>query len=417
MLTIAVVFFAMQLAVLSTPVVQVPGRIDIPLTKRRALQADVVDPQNLQEKLTSVIFKIANGLTAYKANTGEDHPLAAGFVFPPAVGGIAQRASKGTEPLQDDDGSLWEGAISVGTPAKTYTVQMDTGSSDLFLPGPTCRSSCSGHKTYDPSSSSTAVDRRKSFSLAYGGGDTVQGAQYLDTVGIAGLTASSQTLGAASEYSEGFSADYFPPDGLLGMAYQSISDYNAPPLFQTLVAQKQVSQSVFAFKLSQSGSTLTLGGADSSKYTGSITYAPVTTKGYWQVTLDAVSVNGNSAVGPLQSVIDTGTTLIIGDASHVKAFYSKISGSKDASSTVGPGYYTFPCSSTPQVSFTFAGQAFKIDPKLFNLGRVSLGSNQCVGGVVGSQSLPFWVVGDTFLQNVYSVYDLSQNRVGFAALK
>ena len=247
--------------------------------------------------LTFCTSKFANGFSAYKANTGEEHPLAAGFGFPPPPGGIGRRASKSAIPLQDDDGSLWQGSLRVGTPPQTYTVQMDTGSSDLFLPGPRCQSSCSGHRIYNPSASSTAVDRHRTFSLAYGGGDTVEGEQYLDTVSIAGLPvsilpyslsyaadmstflqASGQTLGAASQYSEGFSADDFPPDGLLGMAYQSISDYNSPPLFQTLVAQKQVAQAVFAFKLSSSGSLLTLGGVDDTKYTGSITYAPVTTK-------------------------------------------------------------------------------------------------------------------------------------------
>ncbi len=141
-------------------------------------------------RLTLCISKYANGLAAYKANTGQDHPLAAGFAFPPALSPITGRTSKGAEPLQDDDGSLWEGAISVGTPAKTYTVQLDTGSSDLFLPGPKCQT-CSGHKIYDPASSSSAVDRHRTFSLAYGGGDTVEGEQYLDTVTMAGLTVRS----------------------------------------------------------------------------------------------------------------------------------------------------------------------------------------------------------------------------------
>ena len=67
-------------------------------------------------------------------------------------------------------------------------VDFDTGSSDLFLPGPDCGSTCSGHTTYDPSSSSTSKDVGKSFSLAYGDGSTVSGEQYTDTVSIAGLT-------------------------------------------------------------------------------------------------------------------------------------------------------------------------------------------------------------------------------------
>ena len=64
----------------------------------------------------------------------------------------------------------------------------------------------------------------------------------------------------------------------MGMAYQSISAYNAPPVFQSLLAQKQISTPVFSFKLSTSGAELLLGGTDDNLYTGSFTYAPVTTQ-------------------------------------------------------------------------------------------------------------------------------------------
>jgi cathepsin D len=132
--------------------------------------------------------KCANGLAAFKANTGQDHPLADGFQFPAALN--MDRRAKSSEPLQDDDGYLWQGSINVGTPAKTYTVQLDTGSSDLFLPGPDCNTNCAGHKVYNPSASSSAVDRHRSFYLEYGDGSSVEGEQYVDTVTIAGLTVS-----------------------------------------------------------------------------------------------------------------------------------------------------------------------------------------------------------------------------------
>ena len=88
----------------------------------------------------------------------------------------------------DNSGELWQGPLTVGTPAKTFTVQFDTGSSDLFVPGPSCTSSnCKGHTIFTPKSSSTAVDVGKTFNLQYGSGQ-VQGEQYTDTVTIAGLT-------------------------------------------------------------------------------------------------------------------------------------------------------------------------------------------------------------------------------------
>lgn len=90
------------------------------------------------------------------------------------------------------------------------------------------------------------------------------------------MQATKQTLGAAKTYSTGFSSDNFPADGLLGMAFKSLSDYKANPLFQSLAAQGKTSSSVFSFKLASSGSELYLGGKNSNLYTGSITYTPVT---------------------------------------------------------------------------------------------------------------------------------------------
>lgn len=45
----------------------------------------------------------------------------------------------------------------------------------------------------------------------------------------------------------------------------------------------------------------------------------------------------------LSAVVDTGTTLIVGDPDNVAAFYAAIPGSKDASETVGPGFFTGKC--------------------------------------------------------------------------
>ena len=108
------------------------------------------------------------------------------------------------------------GNISVGTPAVSFTVDFDTGSSDLFLPASSCHSTCDGHKRYNPSSSSTSKDLRKGFFIGYADGSVVSGELYTDTVQIEGLTATKQTIGVATQYSAGFQSANFPADGLMG---------------------------------------------------------------------------------------------------------------------------------------------------------------------------------------------------------
>jgi cathepsin D len=141
--------------------------------------------------------------------------------------------------------------------------------------------------------------------LAYGDGSTVSGNQFTDSVKIAGLTATKQTLGAATKYSSGFESPGFPADGLMGMGFQSISDYNAPPVFQSLVSAGQTSQSVFAFKLAESGSELTLGGLNADLYTGTPVYTPVTQEGYWQISFTNAKVGTTQVVGQTSAIVDS----------------------------------------------------------------------------------------------------------------
>ena len=80
------------------------------------------------------------------------------------------------------------------------------------------------------------------------------------------------TLGAATQYSASFESPRDPADGLMGMGFQSISRYNATPLFQALVSQDVVTSPVFGFKLGTSGSELYLGGTNGNLYTGDFTW-------------------------------------------------------------------------------------------------------------------------------------------------
>ena len=66
-----------------------------------------------------------------------------------------------------------------------------SGFSDLFLPGTSCGSTCSGHTRYDPYASTTAQDLGQTFNITYGDGSSAAGEQFSDTVSISGLTVRS----------------------------------------------------------------------------------------------------------------------------------------------------------------------------------------------------------------------------------
>jgi len=299
----------------------------------------------------------------------------------------------------------------------SFTVDIDTGSSDLFLPLPTCGSNCSGHTSYDPNASSTAQNLLQTFSLKYEDGSTVSGEQYSDVVSIAGLTAKSQTLGAATQYSAGFESDHFPADGLIGMAFQSISVYNASPPLQTLFSEGVITSQVFGLKIATSGSELFLGGTNSSLYTGNFTWAPLTVEGYWQASFNSITVNGKSAVGSTAAIFDSGTTQIVGDPISIAELFEPISGAQ-AAPQFGDGIYTIPCTFNTTISIDVGGKAVSISPASFNLGPVTPNSSTCIAGAASAPTLTgvFWVLGDVFLQNVYSAWDVGGGRIGFATL-
>ncbi|TFY82104.1 hypothetical protein EWM64_g1904 [Hericium alpestre] len=361
---------ALPLLATANPLPQSGGAI--PLNKRSSvLHANgSVNVTRLRANIGRSMAKLQRGFAAYERNTGKPHSLSAGTKS-------AKRAT-GSDPLTDDESQLWFGTISVGTPPKDYTVDFDTGSSDLFLPSPSCTRNCQGHTLYDPKSSSSSRDLRKKFSLQYGDGSSVGGEQFTDTVAIAGLTATKQTLGAAVVYSDGFNSDQFPPDGLLGMGFKSISDYNANPLFQTLIAQHKTSSPVFGFKFAESGSELFLGGTNEALYKSEFTYVDVTEEGYWQVDLDGATMNGQTVSDSTSSIIDTGTTQIIADPDTVSAIYGQINGAKELDD--GSGIYSVPCDLSSDLSLTFGGKSFPVSSKSMNIGPLGDGSGHVVEG-------------------------------------
>ncbi|KAF9817257.1 hypothetical protein IEO21_03621 [Rhodonia placenta] len=391
---------------------KVPRGTKISLAKRATLAGPdgAVDITAVQRHFAYATSKIQSGFATYEQNTGEAHPLA-------SAPSQYKRADS-VVLYTDMDGQMWQGAISVGTPPQNFSVDFDTGSSDLVLPGPLCNENCEGHQYYHPDQSSTSHDIYRAFNLSYGDGSNARGDIYHDTIRVAGLTAHTGSVGSAETYSDGFAPWNFYPDGLMGMAFSALSKFGSgsESVFQTLMDQHQTKEGVFAFKLIDNGnSELSVGSIDQSAGAGDLTYTPVTHQAYWQVQMDGVAVGGNSTLGNLSAIIDTGTTLIIGDAANVGKLYASIPGAKNATSA-GAGFYTVPCNAMPDVSFTFGGKPFHISKDLFSLGPVSHGSSDCLASVVGTSDQNFWIVGDRFLQNVYTVFDMQGLRVGFAEL-
>ncbi|KAJ7181006.1 acid protease [Mycena filopes] len=403
----------------------------IPLSKRNDILASakrngvLKNIEALKMQMAKTKTKLHSGLAAIQQNTGNVHPAATGArgtftamsdnPAPEKLTSTLTTRATAAEPLTDFEEDLWFGTITVGTPPQTLTVDFDTGSSDTFLPAVGCDSTCDGHTLYDPSASSTAVNTTDSYFLQFGAGNAT-GFVFTDTVTVAGVTARAQAVGASNHYSVEFEAVNFPPDGLVGMAFPALSVFGDNPLFTTLVGEGSVPP-VFGVKLADTGSELFLGGVDIKLFTGAFRNVSLIEEDFYALNLQALDVNSRvvATANGVVAIVDTGTTLLIGDPEGVEILYSAIPGAKDASAVIGPGFFTVPCNRLPTVGITLGNQLFNVAPAIFNLGVLE--GNDCVGGVVSMEGVPFWVLGDVFLRNFYTVFDQGNARVGFATLR
>jgi cathepsin D len=148
--------------------------------------------------------------------------------------------------------------------------------------------------------------------------------------------------------------------GIIGLAFDTIASTQATPLWEALQQGKQLSQPYMSFFLNRLiddrnapadnafGGIFTLGGTNSSLFTGDIDFVDFpsgTQPSFWLQTMKAITVNGKSVSlqgGDAElSAIDTGTTLIGGPTSDVKAVWAQVQGSQPVQTGDYAGFYTF----------------------------------------------------------------------------
>ncbi|CAI0436365.1 unnamed protein product [Linum tenue] len=212
------------------------------------------------------------------------------------------------------------GEIGIGTPAQTFTVIFDTGSSNLWVPSSKCYFSlaCYLHPRYKSSKSSTYKENGKSAAIQYGTG-AISGFFSEDNVKIGDIVVKDvQFIEASKEPGITFLVAKF--DGILGLGFQEISVGNAVPVWYDMIEQGLINEPVFSFWLNRNadeeqGGELVFGGVDPNHFVGEHTYVPVTEKGYWQFDMGDVLVGGKSTgfcSGGCAAIADSGTSLLAG---------------------------------------------------------------------------------------------------------
>jgi len=346
----------------------------------------------------------------------------------------AQQEKRGTVGLVGyGPDSFYFGQVAIGTPPQLLDINLDTGSADFWVADSECTSSaCQGIIPYNEEASSTLIKSQTPWEIQYSKG-AARGLLAADTVSYAGYTVVNCTFSLALQVADVLNP---PISGLMGLGWKSLSTSGATPFWQAVVEAGDVKDQVFSFQLARNndaenlydldelplnpGGVFTLGEIDTDQFSGQITWHTVPNRfiqqaGYWAIEVESVTLQGRTAVTTGQyGVIDTGTTLIAGPSNLIAAFYNLIPNAQ----AVDDGFYVYPCETQVELAFTFDGTTYDINPSDFNFGPV--GQGYCMGSLFEEnlgQNAPSFIVGDTFLKNVYSAYRYNPPSVGFAALR
>ncbi|KAG5362981.1 Saccharopepsin [Yarrowia sp. B02] len=310
--------------------------------------------------------------------------------------------------------------IEIGTPPQKFNVILDTGSSNLWVPSVQCNSiACYLHQKYDSSASSSYSANGTAFEIQYGSG-SMEGFVSQDTLKLGSLVLPEQDFAeATSEPGLAFAFGKF--DGILGLAYDTISVNKIVPPVYNAVNRGLLDKNQFSFFLGDTakgtdGGVATFGGVDEDYFEGKITWLPVRRKAYWEVEFNSITLGDQTAeLVNTGAAIDTGTSLLALPSGLAEVLNSEIGATKGWS-----GQYTVDCEkvdSLPDLTFNFAGYNFTIGPRDYTLEL----SGSCVSAFTGfdipAPVGPIAIIGDAFLRRYYSVYDLDHDAVGLAKAK
>lgn len=309
--------------------------------------------------------------------------------------------------------------LEIGSNKDTVKVDIDTGSSDLWVTEKTatCTPSqgldsnyCKTGGTYDSSKSTTYKNLNENFRIGYVDGSSASGGYATEDITIpGGPTIHGFQFGdvTTSDIQQG---------GILGVGYSTNEAEGSYDNFPVLLKKQgiidKVAYSLYLNSQSATTGSIIFGGVDNAKYSGSLISNPTTSKKELAITLNSVSYDGGSTNFGSDAVLDSGTTYTyLTDVSPiVKALGAQKNGDlyialcKQPNKSVS---YNFGNNAKIQVPYS----ALLSDPLSYTDNTVSPYCQLLAG-----QS-DINLLGDSFLRSAYVVYDLQDNKISVAQVK
>lgn len=333
--------------------------------------------------------------------------------------------------------------IGIGTPQQKVKLDFDTGSADLWVSTQSCfflstrylllfskvrwRDSSHLHhagKKFDPKNSKTFKESKthQTWKIQYGDGSTASGTVGTDVITVGGLQIENQAIELATQVSSAFSSG--ESDGLLGLAFSTINTIESdgkpdpqPTPVENMISQEDIpkdaelfTSAFYSARDDKAGkkSFYTFGWIDQDLVNQSgekeIAWTPIdNSEGFWKFPSESATVNGeNVSVSGNTAIADTGTTLALVSDAVCKALYAKIPGSKYSYRYQG---YLIPsrikADQLPDLTVAVGEKQFVIQKEDLLLAPAD--NDHWYGGVQSRGTMPFDILGDTFLKSIYAV--------------
>lgn len=320
-------------------------------------------------------------------------------------------------PIHDYQNAQYYGPLSVGTPGQTFQVIFDTGSSNLWVPSKQCTNCGFLKPSYNNAKSSTYVANGTIFDIEYGSGP-VSGFVSQDSVTVGKPVVKDVLFAEITDVSGlGLAFKIGKFDGIMGLAWPSISVLQMPPVFTMMIDQGLVDEPVFSFYLTNDGTDgeMDLGGIDPNHHSGELSYVPLVETNYWTIGLDSMILEGqnSSFTTATRAIVDTGTSTLAGPKAEVKALAKQLG----ATPVLNTGEYAISCDATktaPSISVGVGGQKYVLTAEQYIINS----GGSCILGILGLDvpppAGPLWILGDVWLRVYFTVFDYGQKRLGFA---
>ncbi|KAH8881170.1 acid protease, partial [Thozetella sp. PMI_491] len=360
---------------------------------------------------------------------------------------------------------------SLSIDGETLQVVVDSGSSDTWVIGknftcvdydgsPLSKEYCSFGPAFKGDFKNKTLPRQK-FSTRYGDGESVQGDFDLRDVTIAGITVKNQQIGLVSKV---YSGGDGTTSGLMGLAYPLLTDifsagigettlgnknqHEYDPIFTSMYKQKLVPP-LFSMSMDKNNSGwLTFGGLPPVDHAAEFASTPIkmaevynvsslrTEYSFYTIIADGY-IYGNqnttnltipaskwtnlfsidAKVGQFPAIVDSGSTVMSLPTALSDAYAAQFKPAAVVNALTAE--YWAPCTAkVPRFGVVIGGQTFFIAEA--DLLRQSSkldwngdGVMYCRLGVKDGYSGPF-VLGDSFMNNVVSVFDVGASMMRFA---